>query len=112
MEDDLPARRALCRILKLRQFDVHEVGTVCDAQRALGGAFDWVLLDLMLPDGNGMEVLRRIKQERVPVKVCVISGCCTELFDEARACGAEEALVKPIDTQHLLQVLGRQSPGV
>jgi DNA-binding response OmpR family regulator len=110
VEDDLPARRALCRILKLRQFDVHEVGTVCDAQRALGGAFDWVLLDLMLPDGNGMEVLRRIKQERVPVKVCVISGCCTELFDEARAC--EEAMVKPIDTQHLLQVLGRQSPGV
>jgi DNA-binding response OmpR family regulator len=110
VEDDLPARRALCRILNLRQFDVHEVGTVGDAQRALGGAFDWVLLDLMLPDGNGIDVLRRIRREQLPVKVCVISGCCTELFDEARACGAEEALVKPIDTQRLLDVLSGTMP--
>ena len=107
MEDDLPARRALCRILNLRQFDVHEAGTVHDAQRALGSAFDWVLLDLMLPDGNGMDVLRRIRRQRLPVRVCVISGCCAELFDEARACGAEETLVKPIDTQYLLEVLER-----
>ena len=112
MEDDLPARRALCRILSLRQFEVHEVGTVYDAQRALGPAFDWVLLDLMLPDGNGIDVLRRIKRERLPVKVCVISGGCAELFDEARACGAEEALVKPIDTQQLLQVLADALPAV
>ena len=105
VEDDLPARRALCRILRLRRFAVHEAGTVRDAQRALAGAFDWVLLDLMLPDGSGIDVLRRIRRERLPVKVCVISGCSAELFQEARACGADEALVKPIDAQRLLDVL-------
>jgi DNA-binding response OmpR family regulator len=110
VEDDLPARRALCRILRLRRFAVHEAGTVGDAQRALAGAFEWVLLDLMLPDGNGIEVLRRIKRERLPVKVCVISGCSPDLFQEARACGADEAMVKPIDAHRLLDVLAGTLP--
>jgi DNA-binding response OmpR family regulator len=90
----------------MRRFEVHEAGCLAEAHGALSVRFDWVLLDLMLPDGNGMELLRRIKSQRLAAKVCVISGCCTELFDEARATGAHETLVKPIDVDYLLQMLG------
>jgi DNA-binding NarL/FixJ family response regulator len=59
----------------------------------------------MLPVGNGMEILRRIKCEGLPAKVCVISGCYAEMFQEARACGADETLVNPVDVDYLLHVL-------
>jgi DNA-binding response OmpR family regulator len=94
----------------MRQFEVREVGTVADAHAALASPFHWILLDLMLPDGNGMELLRRIKRERLRTRVCVMSGCCTEMFDEARVCGAEETLVKPIDVDYLLELLRADVP--
>ena len=110
VEDDLQAREALCRILTMRGFAVREAGTLGDAHRVLSPALSWVLLDLMLPDGNGLDVLRRIKREGMFVNVCVISGCCAEMLQEARACGAAEALVKPIDAERLLQWLEAALP--
>lgn len=92
-------------MLRMRQFAVHEVGSVADAHEALDAPYNWVLLDLMLPDGNGMEVLRRIKGAGLPAKVCVITGCSSEALREARDCGADEALLKPVDVEHLLGLL-------
>jgi two-component system response regulator QseB len=89
----------------MQRFAVREAATLAEAHGALAGAFSWVLLDLMLPDGNGMDVLRRIRSERRPTRVCVISGCCPEMFQEARASGADETLVKPVDVEYLLHVL-------
>ena len=94
----------------MRQFAVREVGTLADAHAALESPFQWILLDLMLPDGNGMEVLRRIKRDRLGARVCVMSGCCTEMFDEARVYGAEETLVKPIDVDYVLDLLRDDVP--
>lgn len=94
----------------MRGFAVREAGTVREAHRELSAALSWVLLDLMLPDGNGLDVLRRIRREGVVVNVCVISGCCAEMLQEALACGADEALVKPIDADRLLQLLSAALP--
>src|SRR3954471_20453034 len=54
VEDDRTARRAIACILKQQGFAVCEAATLADAVReAEGAAHEWVLLDLMLPDGNG-----------------------------------------------------------
>jgi len=66
---------------------------------------DWVLLDLMLPDGCGSEVLRKVRRDGAACKVCVITGCGPEKLEEVRAMGPELILKKPVDVQRLLAVL-------
>src|SRR5690349_17068127 len=59
VEDDRTARRALALLLRHRGFVVSEAGTIAEAVAGLAAGLDWVLLDLMLPDGCGFEVYRR-----------------------------------------------------
>jgi two-component system, OmpR family, response regulator len=65
---------------------------------ALGLAyeFDLILLDLLLPDGNGLDVLKRIRAERPDVPVIVVSalGEVDNKVDLLDA-GADDYLVKP-----------------
>src|SRR5690348_17968305 len=58
VEDDRGARRAMALILKRHGFAVCEAGTVAEAMAALGAKPGWVLLDLLLPDGCGIDVLK------------------------------------------------------
>jgi two-component system CitB family response regulator len=89
----------------MQGFAVAEAGTVAEAVGALAQRPDWVLLDLMLPDGCGMEVLRHVKREAPGCRVCVITGCGPERLEEARALGPELLLKKPVDVQRLLGAL-------
>lgn len=65
----------------------------------------WILLDLMLPDGSGVSVIRKVKSDRLPSRVCVVTGCATDLLAEARSAGADHAFVKPLDVERLMTVL-------
>jgi DNA-binding response OmpR family regulator len=105
VEDDPTARKAITLILKKLGFAVSEAGTVADGMRGLGQQPDWVLLDLMLPDGNGMDVLRKVKANRRSSKVCIITGCDSEMLKRAEHAGAEHTFVKPLDPSHLIAVL-------
>jgi DNA-binding response OmpR family regulator len=105
VEDDKAARRALSWILQIRGFAVSEAGSVAEARRHMADGPQWVLLDLMLPDGNGIDVLRDARRSATPAKVCVISGCSAEKLDEARRLGAEDALTKPLNIDYLLGIL-------
>ena len=66
---------------------------------------DWVLLDLMLPDGCGLDVLRKLVAEGNASHVCVISGCGPTMLGEARDVGAEHVFSKPLDVGRLMDVL-------
>ena len=59
----------------------------------------------MLPDGSGLDVLRRVRAERLASRVCVISGCGSPTLEAARALKAEHVLIKPIDVKRLIEVL-------
>ena len=86
-----------------------EAGTAADALEALRhGKFDVVLLDLSLPDGSGIDVLRRIKAQYAETKVLVLSGFSEEQYGInmlragaagflSKTCSSDE-LVKAIDT--------------
>jgi two-component system response regulator RpaA len=65
-----------------------------------------VVLDLMLPDTDGFEVCRRLKQDQRTADVPVVM--LTALNDESSRrrgleCGAAEYLTKPFDPDHLLE---------
>lgn len=99
VEDDRPISELLRRNLTL-------VGHACvqaySGEEALRlydvGAFDLVLLDLMLPKLSGMEVLKRIS---APVIILTARGGLTERV-QGLSQGADDYIVKPFETLELL----------
>jgi DNA-binding response OmpR family regulator len=104
VEDDRTARRAVTQILKRQGYTVSEAGTVAEAVELLARRPDWVLLDLMLPDGCGTEVLRRAR-EAGGSRVCVVTGCGPNRIAAARALAPEALLCKPLDVGRMLSLL-------
>ena len=83
-----------------------------DAMQAVMNAMrqplDLVLLDINMPGGTGMEVLKRLKNSsktrRIPVVVITGSTDAT-LPAQANALGAVQFLTKPVDPEVLLQAV-------
>ena len=77
--------------------------------------YDIILLDLMLPDIDGIEVLRRLRDARVDTPVLILSGL-TEADNKVKGLGsgADDYLTKPFDKAELLariQAIVRRSKG-
>ena len=80
-----------------------EAATVADAlSRLAAGPPHWILLDLMLPDGCGLDVLRRVRAQNLASRTCIITGCAPEMISQARCAGAEHAFIKPLDVDRLV----------
>ncbi len=77
--------------------------------------YDIIILDLMLPDIDGIEVLRRLRDARVETPVLILSGL-SEADDKVRGLGtgADDYLTKPFDKAELMariQAIVRRSQG-
>jgi two-component system, OmpR family, KDP operon response regulator KdpE len=103
VEDDAPLRRALRVSIKARGYDVQEVVGGEDAVvRVADGAVDAVLLDLGLPDVDGIEVLDRIRLfSDVPIIVLTARERQAEKV-RALDAGADDYVTKPFDVEELL----------
>jgi len=64
--------------------------------------FDMVLLDIMLPDGNGLSVLQNIKKISPQVPVLMITGGNDiNIAEECLKSGAADYITKPFDFEYL-----------
>jgi DNA-binding NtrC family response regulator len=64
-----------------------------------------VIVDLNLPDTNGLELLKAIKEKAPDVPVVVISGMAnTEAKNEARRLGACDFMSKPLNWNYLRNI--------
>jgi two-component system, OmpR family, response regulator RegX3 len=118
LEDD-PDQQALTTLwLNSAHHTVEVFGTVAEMLVALkGGSFDALLLDWMLPDGNGGEILKWVR-ESLGWKLAVV--VLTSVDDEenvvlALKAGADDYVVKPAKQHELnarvLSAARRASPG-
>jgi DNA-binding response OmpR family regulator len=101
VEDDEPIREAVEEVLKDEGCAVVSTATLVEARAALTtGAFDVMLLDLMLEDGSGEDLLEELKAKstRLPT---VIMSASTRAQATALAFGAE-LLRKPFEIETLL----------
>ncbi|MFQ5749659.1 MAG: sigma-54-dependent transcriptional regulator [Planctomycetota bacterium] len=100
-------RRLLGDRLRSEGFEVREAasGRAALEETAAGGV-DLVVLDLRLPDIDGLEVIRRMPEDRPPVVVLTAHGTI-EGAVEAMRLGAEDFVVKPSTPEHLRLVLNR-----
>ncbi|HEV3164299.1 MAG TPA: ATP-binding protein, partial [Isosphaeraceae bacterium] len=112
VEDDARSREALSRLLAHVGYLVQSAADGAEALQALVHARPaLILLDLMLPGMDGVEVLRRVRElpEVADVPVVLISGdVLGEHHDELGHLGVAETLAKPVDFDALLAVIARQ----
>jgi len=108
VEDDAPLRESVARFLGQNGFLVTESVDLADASRRLHrDAFDLVLLDLTLPDGDGMDILARFART-YPHRIVVLTGTGSiEAAVLAMKNGAHDFLQKPVNPDMLLIALQR-----
>jgi two-component system response regulator RegX3 len=102
--DDEPSLvRGLTYALERERFDVETAGDGEEAvQKALGSAFDLVILDLMLPRLSGTDACRRIR-ERSEVPIIMLTAKDAERdVVEGLGVGADDYVTKPFSTAELL----------
>jgi len=77
--------------------------------------YDLIILDLMLPDMDGLEVLRRLRNARVHTPVLILSGLAeSDMKVKGLGIGADDYLTKPFNKDELLariQAIVRRSKG-
>lgn len=102
VEDDDRVAAALCDALGRHGFDLHRAATLAQAMSMLADDFDVVLLDLMLPDGNGLELCTHIRSHsNVPILITTARGDLTWRLHGLNL-GADDYLVKPYDIRELM----------
>jgi two-component system phosphate regulon response regulator PhoB len=107
VEDDVSIREILSLLLETRGFSqVEAVGTGTAAlERASETAFDLILLDLTLPDVDGLDVCRRLRSTPLnattPTIMLTARGEETDVVVGLEA-GAVDYVVKPFNNQTLL----------
>src|SRR3989454_11958551 len=116
VEDDSATARSLELMLKSSGFvvDTSEFG---EDGLEIGKLYDYdiIILDLMLPDIDGYEVLRRLRAARVRTPILILSGLA-ELDHKIKGLGfgADDFLTKPFDRRELIariQAIVRRSKG-
>lgn len=110
VEDDPSTARALRAILERKGFVVVVAATLAAGLAALDARPDWMILDLMLPDGDGGDLLHRVRERGLPVRVVVTTG--SHDHDRLRRVDGlrpDALLGKPIRLQDLLGHLGLNS---
>ncbi len=106
VEDDADSSEAFTRILRLRGWIVAQAKTVEEAKNLLGNDYDFVMLDIRLPDGNGLDVLKIIRERNLNPKVIVTTGQSDdEGIGHFWALGIEGVLHKPIDLSTIFHML-------
>jgi len=102
VEDEAPTRHTLAEYLDRRGYEVHEADSGQEAMRQWDAhRADVVLLDLGLPDLDGVEVIRRIRREATtPIIILSARGDERDKIGGLEA-GADDYLTKPFATDEL-----------
>lgn len=111
VDDDDVFRRRMARALGERGFDVREAGSCAEALAlAAGESPELALIDLRLPGGSGLDVIRELKALDATTNIVVLTGygsIATAL--EAVRLGALSYLSKPADADDVLRAFGQSS---
>jgi len=103
VEDDPAAAQAVEQMMKAQGYACQTTAYGAEAvELTADNGYDLILLDIMLPDIDGYEVLRRLQAAGNEVPVLILSGMLGR--DEMEKCvgyGAEEYLVKPFSRDEL-----------
>ena len=111
VEDELDVQKVVAKRLSSRGFTVHCASDGYQAvQKAHSLAPDLIVLDLQLPAGDGLSVLRklRISQNTKKMHIVILTGMTNEMFKQSVLTeGVDAYLQKPYDSQVLLETIDK-----
>jgi len=113
IDDEIEIRESLEALLDLEGYEVDLAQNAAEGERRLESrAYDLVLLDLMMPDKSGMEVLRDVRERDRHTPIFMITAYGTvEAAVQAVKLGANDYLPKPWDNEKLLIEIDRVIAG-
>ena len=106
VEDEPSLREIIKKALVNERFTVEEAADFATACEKTGlYAYECILLDIMLPDGNGLQLLQKLKQEGKRERVIIISAK-DSIEDKVQGLdlGADDYLAKPF---HIAELVAR-----
>jgi two-component system response regulator RegA len=114
VEDDDALRHRLARAFDRRGFEVVTAASATEAEALLGADTpEFVVMDLRMPDGSGLDLIARCKQADAATRIVVLTGygsIATAI--EAVRRGALDYLTKPADADQILAAFKLdQAPG-
>ena len=104
IEDDPSLREIICRSLEKERYVTEEAPDFQTAlEKTADYTYDCILLDIMLPDGNGLDLLEELKKENKKENIIIISAK-DSLEDKVTGLeqGADDYIVKPFEMKELL----------
>ena len=110
IDDEEKLRGLLKRIISLEGYKVCDVSSIKAARPLLDSQIDIVLCDVKLPDGNGVDFTREIKEKRPDIEVVLLTAF-GNIPDGVQAIknGAFDYLVKGNDNDKIIPLLSRAS---
>ena len=108
VEDNEDFRLILQESLEAAGYHVTSTANAMRAREAMSlGKFDMTLLDVRLPDGNGIELMREFRQSDPDMGIIIMTGYAeVDTAVEAVRLGANDFLKKPFDIDELLVRIG------
>lgn len=109
LEDDESLGRGIAMALETPECRITLAQTLRQAERALQQPFSLLILDINLPDGSGINLLRRLRAQGNPVPVILLTANDLEL-DEVTGleAGADDYITKPFSLAVLRARVGAQ----
>ncbi len=108
VDDDDAVRKVMERVLARAGFTVESVGSASEGLDRLrrGRRFDAIVTDLMMPQMDGMQLLRFVRQMDLDVPMIIVTGKPTlESALESMELGGFRYLPKPVENQRLVDVV-------
>jgi CheY-like chemotaxis protein len=106
VEDDEDNREITAAQLERMGYEVVVTSLAAEAEAALSRSFDVVVVDLQLPDGDGWDVARAVKERAPGTPVVLLTGWGGIITsDVAHAHGVDGVILKPISADKLARAL-------
>ncbi|AUM14507.1 hypothetical protein Kalk_19660 [Ketobacter alkanivorans] len=110
VDDDIRNLYSLSAILEESGFDIATAGTGLEAIEMLDseGDFDLILMDVMMPEMDGLEAMQRIRSNPKYKNLPIIALTAKAMKDDRARCieaGANDYLSKPVDTNKLKAIV-------
>ena len=103
VDDDPKLRSFLRQGLEEQGFQCCEAATVAEAEAALEDPFDLILLDVMLPDGEGWQVLKTLRaRDRTTAVIFLTARSLVDERVQGLEMGADDYVIKPFEFRELL----------
>lgn len=103
VDDEEDVRIFICEAFEMRGFDAFEAANGREALECLAReAIDYVITDVYMPKMNGLELIKKIREQDPTIPIVTISGAIDHSLTESLQLGASSTMEKPFDPDDLV----------